>query len=92
MLYLLYYVPNARKPIIYYFLFRELELQDVQNMEMPPDMRLKMLTCRDFKKYTNMLLVAVFGRDVLATHCLHGSKGSAKPRLDRDKVARVIGK
>ncbi|KAG8237718.1 hypothetical protein J437_LFUL017837 [Ladona fulva] len=57
---------------------------------LPPELHLKMLTCPDFKKYTNMLLVAVFGRDVLASHCLNGSKGSSKPRLDRDKVTRVI--
>lgn len=60
-------------------------------LPLSPDLQLKMLMCRDFKKYTNMLLVAVFGREVLATHCLNGSKGSAKPRLDTDKVTRVIG-
>ncbi|XP_046387575.1 uncharacterized protein LOC124157115 isoform X3 [Ischnura elegans] len=70
--------------------------QDVSGMpgvgvpNLPPELHLKMLTCPDFKKYTNMLLVAVFGRDVLASHCLNGSKGSSKPRLDRDKVTRVI--
>jgi len=61
-------------------------------LPLSPDLQLKMLMCRDFKKYTNMLLVAVFGREVLATHCLNGSKGSAKPRLDTEKVTRVIGK
>lgn len=61
------------------------------SLPLSPDLQLKMLMCRDFKKYTNMLLVAVFGREVLATHCLNGSKGSAKPRLDTDKVTRVIG-
>ncbi|XP_065334134.1 modifier of mdg4-like isoform X1 [Cloeon dipterum] len=60
------------------------------SLPLSPDLQLKMLMCRDFKKYTNMLLVAVFGREVLATHCLNGSKGSAKPRLDTDKVTRVI--
>ncbi|XP_059478812.1 modifier of mdg4-like isoform X2 [Neocloeon triangulifer] len=60
------------------------------NLPLSPDLQLKMLMCRDFKKYTNMLLVAVFGREVLATHCLNGSKGSAKPRLDTEKVTRVI--
>jgi len=44
------------------------------------------------------LAVAVFGRDVLATHGLSGRAGNAnkdtipKPALDQDKVVMILGK
>ena len=53
--------------------------------------QLQLLTCGEFKKYTNILLMSVFGRDILATHTLNGT-GTSKPPLDKHKVARIIRK
>jgi hypothetical protein len=55
-----------------------------------PQLRLQMLMCREYKKYTNTLLVAMFGREMLATHSLNGT-GTSKPRLDIQKVNHIIG-
>lgn len=52
----------------------------------------------DPKKATRELCVAVFGRQVLRTHSLTGKTSNAfrhkeaKPQLDPDKVADIIGK
>lgn len=53
--------------------------------------QLQLLTCGEFKKYTNILLMSVFGRDILATHTLNGT-GTSKPPLDKKKVGRIIRK
>ncbi|XP_069702927.1 protein abrupt-like isoform X2 [Periplaneta americana] len=58
-------------------------------LNISPQLRLQMLMCREYKKYTNILLVAMFGRDMLATHSLNGT-GTSKPRLDCEKVNCVI--
>jgi BEN domain. len=64
---------------------------DIENTLIDPQLRLQMLMCREYKKYTNILLVAIFGREMLATHSLNGT-GTSKPRLDVRKVNYIIGK
>jgi len=66
-------------------------VQAIEHMlNITPQLRLQMLMCREYKKYTNILLVAMFGRDMLATHSLNGT-GTSKPRLDIQKVNHIIG-
>jgi hypothetical protein len=68
-----------------------LRVQAIEHMlNVSPQLRLQMLMCREYKKYTNILLVAMFGRDMLATHSLNGT-GTSKPRLDIQKVNQIIG-
>jgi hypothetical protein len=68
-----------------------LRFQAIEHMlNITPQLRLQMLMCREYKKYTNILLVAMFGREMLATHSLNGT-GTSKPRLDIQKVNQVIG-
>jgi len=65
--------------------------QAIEHMlNISPQLRLQMLMCREYKKYTNILLVAMFGREMLATHSLNGT-GTSKPRLDIQKVNHIIG-
>lgn len=65
--------------------------QGIEHMiNVSPQLRLQMLMCREYKKYTNILLVAMFGREMLATHSLNGT-GTSKPRLDIQKVNQIIG-
>lgn len=65
--------------------------QGIEHMiNISPQLRLQMLMCREYKKYTNILLVAMFGREMLATHSLNGT-GTSKPRLDIQKVNQIIG-
>jgi hypothetical protein len=65
--------------------------QGIEHMiNISPQLRLQMLMCREYKKYTNILLVAMFGREMLATHSLNGT-GTSKPRLDIQKVNHIIG-
>ena len=50
---------------------------------------------QDYKKYTSDLLVAVFGRELLATHSMTGGRsckveGKAKEPLDQKKLDFVI--
>lgn len=67
------------------------KLQAIEHMlNITPQLRLQMLMCREYKKYTNILLVAMFGREMLATHSLNGT-GTSKPKLDSQKVNHVIG-
>lgn len=67
------------------------KVQAIEHMlNITPQLRLQMLMCREYKKYTNILLVAMFGRDMLATHSLNGT-GTSKPRLDIQKVNHIIG-
>lgn len=67
------------------------KFQAIEHMlNITPQLRLQMLMCREYKKYTNILLVAMFGRDMLATHSLNGT-GTSKPKLDGQKVNHVIG-
>lgn len=67
------------------------KFQAIEHMlNITPQLRLQMLMCREYKKYTNILLVAMFGREMLATHSLNGT-GTSKPRLDIQKVNHVIG-
>ncbi|XP_023708847.1 broad-complex core protein isoforms 1/2/3/4/5 isoform X2 [Cryptotermes secundus] len=66
------------------------KFQAIEHMlNITPQLRLQMLMCREYKKYTNILLVAMFGRDMLATHSLNGT-GTSKPKLDGQKVNHVI--
>jgi hypothetical protein len=69
-----------------YLIFQAIE----HMLNITPQVRLQMLMCREYKKFTNILLVAMFGREMLATHSLYGT-GTSKPRLDVQKVNHVIG-
>jgi hypothetical protein len=77
------YVPKEGKTTSRY--------QSIEHMiNVSPQLRLQMLMCREYKKYTNILLMAMFGREMLATHSLNGT-GTSKPRLDIQKVNQIIG-
>ncbi|XP_047204631.1 uncharacterized protein LOC124857423 [Girardinichthys multiradiatus] len=67
-----------------------------ENVKVPKDLYDRVADISDYKKYVGALLMIIFDRDTLATHCLQGRKNnftgedSHKPPLPRDILKNLM--
>lgn len=68
-----------------------------ENIRVPKDLYERVADISDFKKYVGALLMIIFDRDTLATHCLQGRKNnftgedSHKPPLPPEILKSLMG-